>query len=385
VGRRLGIHLVLMLALGLLGLGGTGAQQATPTALPADPTITRPFRDAVLFAGPGDTYRQLDVVPAGTDVQIVERNKIGNWLHVMRWDAEGEPTLDGWVLTGYLTLAPNLRFSRVPENREIPDADPSLVLNPDLRALYAVPVMSEIDPSMQEVFDYGQELGNHANVVTKIGDSVTADPIYLNLFSRSDHVLGPYDYLQDTLRFFGRNMAPESIGAKIGMTSYVIFDPMWARSELCEPNETPLDCEYRVRQPSVSMIMFGANDVRHIDVAAFDENMRDIVDNTLQHGIIPVLSTFSYDPNGGYYDQALAFNLAITAIAEDYKIPLINLWSAARVLPEYGLDGDDVHMMHSGFRYLKFDTGHETWYGVSLRNLLTLRMLEEIRNEIDMR
>jgi hypothetical protein len=36
-------------------------------------------------------------------------------------------------------------------------------------------------------------------------------------------------------------------------------------------------------------------------------------------------------------------------------------------------------MLQSGFRYLKFDTGHDAFYGTSLRNLLSLIMLDELR------
>jgi hypothetical protein len=62
----------------------------------------------------------------------------------------------------------------------------------------------------------------------------------------------------------------------------------------------------------------------------------------------------------------------------------MNLWAAARALPEYGLDEDRVHLKHSGFERLKFDTGHETWYGVSLQNLLAIRTLDEIRRALKM-
>ncbi len=65
-------------------------------------------------------------------------------------------------------------------------------------------------------------------------------------------------------------------------------------------------------------------------------------------------------------------------------MPLINLWSAARALPNYGLDVDRIHMLTSGFDYLYYATGHEAWYGVSLQNLLALRMWYEIRLALDM-
>ncbi len=346
------------------------------------PTQTVAYREAYLYGGPSETYPQLGVLEVGVRVDITERNGIGNWLHVV---GVSNPSIDGWVMTGFLELDEDLDFSDVSVNVELEDANTEALDDARVAALYAVPIISDVSPTMQLIYRRGQALGNESNVVTKIGDSVTADPTYLGPMNRDDNELGPYDYLQPTLNFFGENMVQTSVAARISLTTYSVFDPMLADGSLCESNETPLDCEYRVRKPSVSFIMFGANDVRHIDVERFDEQMRLIVEETLAHGVIPVLSTFSYDENAGYWDQSLDFNLAIATIAEDYEVPIINLWAAARALPQYGLDGDDVHMAHSGFLGLKYDTGHESWYGVSLRNLLSLRMLEEIKSTLGMK
>lgn len=112
--------------------------------------------------------------------------------------------------------------------------------------------------------------------------------------------------------------------------------------------------------------------------------MRRIVEETIGRGIIPVLSTFSYHPEHEFWWQAVEFNLQLVEIAEEYNLPLINLWAASRPLPEYGLDRDQIHMKQSGFAYLKFDTGHESFYGTSLRNLLAVRTLHEIRVTLEL-
>lgn len=373
-------YIPLLLVLLAMTATGTVAQEATEEA--TSPTLTHAYRDAFIFAGPSETYRQLGVLPPGLRVEIVERNDIGNWVRVR---SAGASRVDGWVMTGFLELNEELQFSDISVNLDLEDAEVTQIEDPRVAALYDVPIISDVSPTMQLIYRRGQALGNSSSTVTKIGDSVTADPIYLAPMSRDDNELGPYDYLQDTLDFFGPDVVQISVAARISLTTYSVFDPMLADGSQCESNETPLDCEYRIRKPSVAFIMFGANDVRHIDVERFDEQMRQIVDETLAHGVIPVLSTFSYDPNAGYWSPSLDFNLAIVEIANDYEIPLINLWAAARALPQYGLDGDDVHMAHSGFRELKYDTGHESWYGVSLRNLLSLRMLEEIRSTLGMK
>ena len=49
--------------------------------------------------------------------------------------------------------------------------------------------------------------------------------------------------------------------------------------------------------------------------------MRAIVDDTIEHGIIPVLSTFSYDPGMGLWNQSVNFNHRLIEIAADYQSP----------------------------------------------------------------
>jgi hypothetical protein len=116
--------------------------------------------------------------------------------------------------------------------------------------------------------------------------------------------------------------------------------------------------------------------------AHFDVQMRKIVNDTIQHGIIPVLSTFSYDPGMGLWLQAVNFNRRLAKIASDDQVPIINLWLAARQLPDYGLEIDHIHMKHWGFTYLKFNTGNVAFSGASMRNLLTIRTLDEIRRTV---
>lgn len=351
--------------------------------MPDAPQATA-YQAIAVHSGPGQTFQQTDLLNPGVVVSIIERNRIGNWVHVVRTASNGQIALDGWVVTGYLKHDDNLRLSQVPVNDSLPDADPANAEYESTARLYAVPVIPKVSRKMQGVFHYGQALGNHRNVVTKVGDSVSANPLYLWPMSRGDHDLGPYDFLDETVRFFGPSLRVPSVASRIGMTTYVIFDPLWADKDKCNPGESPLDCEYRLKHPAIAMIMFGPNDVRHMTDADFDRQMRQIVDQTLARGIIPVLSTFSVSPDDELWWQSINFNLRLTEIAAEDEIPLINLWSAARILPNYGLDQDGIHMLNSGFKNLRFSTGHEAWYGTSLQNLLSIRMLDELRHTLNM-
>lgn len=348
-----------------------------------DSPQTTAYQQIFVHSGPGHTFNDVAILNAGVPVSIVERNRVGNWVHVTRSTEAGSVVMDGWVMTGYLNFDQNFYLSQIPVNTSVADADPSNADYASTATLYAAPLVSEVSRTMQGVYFYGQALGNHANVVTKVGDSVSANPLYLNPMSLNDYDLGPYDFLEETVAYYGPSLSTDSVASRIGMTTYVIFDPFWADKERCEPGETPLACEYRLKRPSVAMIMFGPNDVRHMTDAEFDVQIRQIVEESLAQGVIPVLSTFSVHPDDALWWQAINFNLRLTEIAAEYEVPLINLWAAARILPQYGLDVDKIHLANSGFPNLKFSTGHEAWYGTSLQNLLSIVMLDEIRRTFD--
>lgn len=343
---------------------------------------TTAHRRTTLHDGPGHTYHPVGLLNPGLDVQIVQRNATGNWVRVQRLE-DGTVMQDGWVMLGFLNIPQDLSFSTISVTR-LPDADSTNVDSRSIRKLYDAPVIPTISDAMLDVYERGQELGRDSRSVTKIGDSLSADPYYLTAMAAEEQTLGPFDYLADTVTYYSTNVENGSIAAQKGLSSVVVFDPFWARSDACEPNETPLECEYRVRNPSVAFIMFGPNDVLSMNDERYRDNMTRLVEDTMALGIIPVLSTFSYHPEHDLWWQSVAFNVQVVEIAEQYEVPLVNLWAASRPLEEYGLDRDRIHMKQSGFAYLKFDTGHETFYGTSLRNLLAVRTLHEIRLKLEL-
>ncbi len=345
--------------------------------------VVTAYQRVNVFTGPDITYLLLGHVEAGVPLTIVERNSSGTWVHVQSKRADGTLLVDGWIISGYLNFDLDLHFADVPVNTTLPDADADTDMS-QLHDLYVVPVIpSSISSAMRDVYVRGRdELGNYSNVITKVGDSMTADDLYLKPMSFNRIILGPYDYLGDTILYYGASTADNSVAAQIGMTTYTVFDAGWAPNDLCQPRETPLDCEYRRKQPSVAFILFGPNDLLRMDDDHFDQQMRKIVQDTLDHGIIPVLSTFSYDPGMGLWLQSVNFNRRVVAVAADYQVPLINLWLAARALPEYGLEIDHIHMKHWGSYNLKFDHGAVAFSGAALRNLLSIRTLDQIRHDV---
>jgi hypothetical protein len=336
-----------------------------------------------LHAGPGGTYAPLKTLNLDDTVLIVERNRLGNWVRVWQFDEFGRVIHDGWLLTGTLAVSPKLQFSRLPISA-LPDADQAAVRGQRTERLYTTPIIPQVDPAMLAVYRRGQILGNQPRRITKVGDSVSANTLYLKPVNSPEHELGPYDFLADTIGFFKGSLQYDSIAAQKGLSTFAVLDAAWADS-LCEPNEIPLTCEYRLRRPIAAFIMFGPNDQFHFVVADYEAQMRSIIEQSLSRGVIPILSTYSSDPKRWTWEISIEFNLTLIELADEYNIPLMNLWLATRDLPDYGLEGDGIHMKNYGFDYFKYDSGYEARFGVSMQNLVALVTLDELRQALAMR
>ena len=335
------------------------------------------------YAGPGDTYLALGTLSAGTDVNVIERNDIGNWLHITG-DNTGDDSgaINGWVLSGYLTLSEDFTMSRVPVS-DLSAAVTAGIEDEALAQLYDAPILPKLSDAMIDVFRRGQELGNNPSAVVKVGDSNSANSRYLKPIASGQYALGPYDYLQDTVDHFGPSFGSINIAARVGLNAVSVFDPTWSHGSLCEPGETPLHCEYRLNKPVIAVVLFGQNDARVLTAEQFEEQMRRIIVESMDMGVIPLLVTFSSNDSGGnlaVYQQALEFNQALLDLAEEYEVPLLNYWSAARILPDRGITIDNAHLT-GGADTISLGE-RESRDGVALLNLTVLAALDSIRHSL---
>lgn len=356
--------ILLLIGLNSVPVGGQG------TATPASELLTT-YREALAFAGPGASFRQVGVLGAGIPVMLTERNLPGTWVRAVH------AGLEGWIITGYLNLPDAYPLGDLPVTM-LAAGDPANAEAGSLRELYAAPLLHTGD-RFRDIYALGAWRGIDPTAITKIGDSLSADSLFLEPLARPDAVdhLGAFGHLADVIGTYGPSVGV-SAAARVGMTSYVVFDPMWADSDLCQPGETPLACELNRTRPAIAFILFGPNDVMRMTADEFAVQMRLIVDDVMAAGTIPVLSTFSYRPDAELWWQSVDFNRAIVALAAEADLPLIHLWLAARTLPDYGLDGDGVHLLQSGYPHLMFEDGVYAWRGAALRNLLVVSMLDTL-------
>lgn len=262
-----------------------------------------------------------------------------------------------------------------------------------IERLRNTPILYNLDtPALHDIFVRGQQLGNRANVFSKVGDSNTTNGDFLQPIGMDGDFceLGPYADLQTTIDFFSASPQPneansfvhKSVAAIKGLSSAGALDPFWA-GDACEPNEGPLACEYRLNRPGVAVMMLGLMDVRYQQPDIFRTSIEQVVQLSIDQGVIPVLTTIIVLPDVDVLslDDSIHINNAMLDVAEQYGIPVINLWQAVQPLPDFGIGPDRTHLKQKIGSYCSFD-GAEQLYGGTLRNLLTLQALDALRQNV---
>jgi hypothetical protein len=324
-------------------------------------------KNLVMRTGPGETYASITILPEGTALTLEQRDSSLAWL----WGRALDSTAAGWVASEALRFRDGFNAAVLP----IPPTNPAYL------ALLDVPVLpGSISPAMHAVFLRGQQLGKRANVFTKVGDCNTDNPVFLYPFHTGNYNLGPYTDLQATIDYFDGSFGRDSAAGLFGYSSLSVLDPIFADPERCQPGESSVACEYRRAQPSVVVIMFGANDVLGITPQQYADSITTMVESAVDQGIIPVLTTFPWCENDHGWEEALAMNLSTVEIAAAYDVPLINMWRAALPLTNCGFAPNTHHLTQSGMP-LSFN-GDEQHYGNTMRNFLTLRVLDMLRREV---
>lgn len=234
---------------------------------------------------------------------------------------------------------------------------------------------SEVIANMRQIYLLGKSLGRNPAAYSKVGDSTTESPHFMARFDEGPYNLGAYAFLEPAAAHFRGSHNRDSIAVQIGLHSWSANDPMWADPALCQPNETPVQCEIRVHNPAILLIRLGTNDVGVVD--SFERNIRQIVDTAIAAGVVPVIGT-----KGDRHEGSNANNEILRRIANDYRIPLWDYDRIADTLPARGLDIDGAHMMtfyaHDYNDPIAFTRGH------AMHNLTALMMLDALWREVSM-
>lgn len=242
------------------------------------------------------------------------------------------------------------------------------------------PIVPDSTGRAAAIFQYGQTLNRNPYALSKVGDCNSVEWLFLYPFGEDQYDLGSYDDLQATVDHFSESFTYDTYAAYNGLNALAALDPLWANPRACQPGESPLLCEYRVHNPSVAIIMFGSNDVLVLTSVQFDHALRRVVNETIQAGIIPVLSTFPRYIS--LPDRSILYNQIVVRVALDFNIPLINFWLALEPLPGHGIDDDGYHLDGPITRAADFASTRNLKTGYPVRNLVTLQTLDVIRREV---
>ena len=227
---------------------------------------------------------------------------------------------------------------------------------------------------VRDIFAKGQVRGRDPHVFSKVGDSVALTSHYLIKFDTGLYDLGEYAYLQRVIDHFAGSYGRYGVAIHVGLTARGILDPLWANKEWCLPNESVLACEIRLNNPSLLIIRIGSND--NLAPDSFAEAMREVVSQTIESGVIPIIATKADRFEGEGNDN----NEILREIAADFQIPLWDFDRVAATLPNHGLSPDGIHLTISETNDYTQPSTFE--YGYPISDLTALMMLDVILTEV---
>jgi hypothetical protein len=235
----------------------------------------------------------------------------------------------------------------------------------------SLPVIPKITRRALEIYAKGISLGNNPNAFSKVADCEGTVAWFLGDFDNDPptYSLGEYTYLSDSVAAFHGSFGRASIAVKKGGSAAMMLSQLWADKEQCNPQEPRLACEYRLQKPSIAIIALGTNDADLADT--FEEDMRQILQYSIDNGVIPVLTTKADNMEG---DGRI--NATLAQLALEYDIPLWNYYAAVQPLPHHGLQDDGMHLT---WQPNYFDNPFNMLAAWPIRNLTALQTLDSLR------
>ncbi|HKZ70034.1 MAG TPA: SGNH/GDSL hydrolase family protein, partial [Anaerolineales bacterium] len=289
---------------------------------------------------------------------------------------------EGWVMAKFVDVF--VALDSVPVTGTVVAAPTSVIAAPGtLPAPPAYPFIANVTDHARQLFLFGATLGNRPDVFSKVGDSITVSDAFLKPIGWGNYHLREHSNLQPVIDFYSPTFARDSnsfantsLAAKVGWPAQALLSPQAADADYCAEGEAPLVCEYRWVRPSVALIMLGTNDVPGTSAARFERHMREVIEISMEMGVVPIVGTIPPMQRAGVEGRVESLNAIITNLAYEYDVPLWDYGSALQGLPDQGLISDGVHPSlapnSSDF------TPENLQYGMAVRNLTALQALDAV-------
>lgn len=340
----LGLVLVLCLTVALPLLA-----QANATAVVQNHVNVR--------TGPGTSFLDIGGLDPGVTVTLDGRNADSSWVLLHTADN----SVSGWVAAAYIAPGDGFDLASLPVDEAV------MAENAAVDHLRTAPVVPGMTGTARAIYQRGLALGNNPNRFSKVGDCQNVSDFFLGAFDHGNYTLGDHSHLQTTIDHFGGSWARRSMSVASGFNIYAIHDPMWS-SAPCQSAETPLECEYRLWQPS--FVIISLETIDGITVEGYESALRQTLDFWIEHGVVPIIATKADNIEGDW-----SYNVAIMRVAREYDVPLWNFMMAAQPLPNFGLT-DGFHLTYANNNFGDAAAMQNAW---PWRNLTALQTLDAMR------
>lgn len=258
-------------------------------------------------------------------------------------------------------------------DKPIPTTIPRKILAPG--EWQTLPIIPSVSETARQIYLVGLAMGRDPHAFSKIGDCQNINTFFLSSFENQRlYELGEYANLQETIDWYAGSFGYNSSAVKGGMNVAAVLSPLRSDPNTCNKGESPLACELRLHNASVALISM--EEAWSGDVEKYGHYMRQVIEYTINQGVVPVLATKADNLEGEHRINAIIADLAF-----EYDIPLWNFWAAVQPLPAQGLLEDGFHLTQ-GSTYT-YTVPLEKMSGWSMRNLTALQTLDAIRQQLE--
>ena len=265
-------------------------------------------------------------------------------------DDSAEPTEQDEITP----VAPSPEISATPlpiETREVPE-------DYNWKEL---PIQPEISQHALDIYEHGLALGRDASHISVIGDCQAIPFVFLGRYGLQQYTLNGTDTrLEPMIATFRDSFERKGAAVRGGFTAAAVLSPVRADPDMCMPGENPLECEWRIHNPSIAFINLETwREEGTVD--RYELYLQKIVEYTLEQGTLPIIIIKADKAES----ETHVINPAMARVAYQYDVPIINFWRAVQYIENRGIDPE-----RDGF--------HLSQEGYELKEILALRTLYEV-------
>jgi hypothetical protein len=232
------------------------------------------------------------------------------------------------------------------------------------------PVLPVFSQRAQQIYDWGIAHGRDPARFSKIGDCQSIPQYFIGCFDDpGEYNLGPYEQLLPTIEQFAGSWDRRSKAVRTGFNVASVLTEINADPAECLPGEIPLECEFRLHNPSFALISMETWTADR-PTNTYQDYLRSIVEICIANGVLPIVSTKADNLEGDH-----SINRMVAQVAADYDIPLWNWWAVAHTLPNGGLLEDGFHLTNGPNNFGNSSAMENAWPN---RNLSALELIASV-------